>query len=704
MQVVKLLSHVSFLLLMLMFQPATAQAPAGLAKPNCSDRCGNISIPYPFGIGKDCYMEESFDVECDETSNPPTAFLRSIKMELVNITLEGGAVVNGPVISVDSSGRQEGVPVNLEGTPFLFSYTNYFIAVGCNNRASLWTKKGSDEHVGCDSICSNGSSISNIRLNGSCSGEDCCQDMYLPSFLQVFNSTFKLKEGKQGSDGRKLAFLADMNWFYNNIRSPQEISKLLNNNTVPMSLAWILNDNSWTYNNDTMDNCYVTRINSTTITPYGCSCLEGYEGNPYLQCRDVDECKTPEKNTCQGMLKCVNTRGDYRCTINKIYIIVIVVGSVIFILVLLFGLWWIYKLVKKRQNKKLKKKFFKRNGGLLLQQQLSNSDGSVQKTKIYSSKELEVATDGFNVNRILGEGGQGTVYKGMLTDGRIIAVKKSKVVDEENLEEFINEVVILSQINHRNVVKLLGCCLETEVPILVYEFISNGNLYKYIHVQNDDFLLSWEMRLRIAIEVAGALSYLHSAASIPIYHRDIKSTNILLDEKYRATISDFGSSRSIAINQTHLTTHVQGTFGYLDPEYFQSSQFTEKSDVYSFGVVLVELLSGQKPIFSASPTESRSLATHFIMLMEDNRLFDILDARVKEHCHNEEVVAAGNLARKCLNLNGKNRPTMKEVTTELERIIQKGSNVQQDSQENENIMADLSMQYMGCISDINNDL
>jgi serine/threonine protein kinase len=162
-------------------------------------------------------------------------------------------------------------------------------------------------------------------------------------------------------------------------------------------------------------------------------------------------------------------------------------------LVLLFGLWRLYKLIKKRQNKELKKKFFKRNGGLLLQQQLSTSDGSVQKTKIYSSKELEVATDGFNVNRILGEGGQGTVYKGMLTDGRIIAVKKSKVIDEENLEEFINEVVILSQMNHKNMVKLLGCCLETEVPILVYEFISNRNLYKYIHVQNNDFLLSWEM-------------------------------------------------------------------------------------------------------------------------------------------------------------------------------------------------------------------
>jgi serine/threonine protein kinase len=290
--------------------------------------------------------------------------------------------------------------------------------------------------------------------------------------------------------------------------------------------------------------------------------------------------------------------------INFFFVVVnnAVIGAVVLALSLLMGIWWLYKLVKKWKKIELKKKFFKRNGGLLLQQELRAAEGWVQKTKIYSSKELEVATDRFNVNRILGQGGQGTVYKGMLADGRIVAVKKSMVVDEGKLEEFINEVVVLSQINHRNVVKLLGCCLETEVPLLVYEFIPNGNLYKYIHDQNEDFLLSWEMRLRIAIEVAGALSYLHSATSIPIYHRDIKSTNILLDEKYRAKVSDFGSSRSISIDQTHLTTLVQGTFGYLDPEYFQSSQFTEKSDVYSFGVVLVELISGQKPIFSVSQT------------------------------------------------------------------------------------------------------
>ena len=350
-----------------------------------------------------------------------------------------------------------------------------------------------------------------------------------------------------------------------------------------------------------------------------------------------------------------------------------------------------YKVLKRRKNIKLKQKYFKRNGGLLLQQQLSCNEGNAEKIRLYDSKELEKATDYYNENRILGQGGQGTVYKGMLTDGSIVAIKKSKMgkekVDEKKIEQFINEVIILSQINHRNVVKVLGCCLETNVPLLVYEFIPNGTLSQLIHDQNEEFPVTWEMRLRIAIESANALSYLHSAASVPIYHRDIKSSNILLDDKYRAKVSDFGTSRSVALEQTHLTTRVQGTFGYMDPEYFRSNQFTEKSDVYSFGVVLVELLTGQKPISSIQSEEVRSLVSFFLVSMKENSLFDILDPMVMNNGPKEEIIAVAKLAKRSLNLNGKKRPTMKQVAMELEwiRASEESNAVQQSVDEDSDI-------------------
>ncbi|KAJ4718223.1 putative Kinase [Melia azedarach] len=404
--------------------------------------------------------------------------------------------------------------------------------------------------------------------------------------------------------------------------------------------------------NSFQDICQGELICNTT-SGYDCSkCPHGYQ-------RDTS---FSNKNPGCRSLK---TLGFFGKRSRVKFIVIGSTGGGLGMLFLISGAWWLYKFVKQRKEMKRKQKFFRRNGGLLLQQELSSTDGNIEKTKVFTSKELEMATDNFNINRILGQGGQGTVYKGMLADGKIVAVKKSKVVDDSKVEEFINEVVILSQINHRNVVKLLGCCLETEVPLLVYEFISNGNLFEYIHGQNQEFPITWEMRLQIVIEVSSAVSYLHSAAFIPIYHRDIKTTNILLDDKYRAKVSDFGTSRSMAIDQTHMTTQVHGTFGYLDPEYFRSSQFTDKSDVYSFGVVLAELLTGEKPIRLINAEEDKSLAAYFLHAMKENRLFEILDARVMKEGRKNEIMTVAKLAKKCLNLNGKKRPAMKEVATEL---------------------------------------
>ncbi|KAF2588676.1 hypothetical protein F2Q70_00040231 [Brassica cretica] len=160
----------------------------------------------------------------------------------------------------------------------------------------------------------------------------------------------------------------------------------------------------------------------------------------------------------------------------------------------------------------------------------------------------------------------------------------------------------------------------------------------------------WGVRLRIAVDISGALSYLHSAACSPVYHRDVKSTNILLDEKYRAKVSDF--------------------VGYVDPEYYVSSQYTDKSDVYSFGVILVELITGEKPVIALPDSqEIRGLADHFRAAMKENKFFDIMDARIRDACKPEQVMAVANLARRCLNSKGKKRPYMTEVFTELERIL-----------------------------------
>ncbi|KAL8197640.1 hypothetical protein R6Q57_024345 [Mikania cordata] len=338
------------------------------------------------------------------------------------------------------------------------------------------------------------------------------------------------------------------------------------------------------------------------------------------------------------------------------------------LLAILVGVTWLYFVFKKRNLVKLRRKLFQRNGGLLLKQRITTNEDNVDSTKIFRAQELEKATNNYAEDRILGRGGYGIVYKGILTNQQVVAIKKSLVMDENQIEQFINEVIILTKVNHRNVVKLLGCCFETEVPLLVYEFVSNGTLYNHIHGKGTMTWLSWENRLRVAAEAAGALSYLHSATSTPVIHRDVKSANILLDDNYTTKIADFGASRLVSLDQTQVSTLVLGTRGYLDPEYFQTSLLTEKSDVYSFGVVLAELLTGQKSFSMERSEEERNLATYFIMSLKENRLFQILEPRVVREGTIDQLQQIGELVKRCLNLTGDERPTMREVAIELEGL------------------------------------
>jgi len=253
-----------------------------------------------------------------------------------------------------------------------------------------------------------------------------------------------------------------------------------------------------------------------------------------------------------------------------------------------------------------------------------------------------------------------------------VAIKKSKIVVQKEISEFINEVVVLSQVNHRNVVKLLGCCLETEVPLLVYEFISNGTLYQHLHVEGP-ISLPWDDRMRIAMEVARALSYLHSATSMPVFHRDIKSSNILLDDSLVAKVSDFGASRYIPIDKTGITTAVQGTIGYLDPEYYYTGRLTDKSDVFSFGVLLVELLTRKKP-FVYRTDDGDGLVSHFVSLLTEGKLVELIDPQIIKD-EDGEVFEVAILAAMCTKLRREDRPTMREAEMRLENLLVKKNQI-----------------------------
>ncbi|EFH63458.1 hypothetical protein ARALYDRAFT_894642 [Arabidopsis lyrata subsp. lyrata] len=235
----------------------------------------------------------------------------------------------------------------------------------------------------------------------------------------------------------------------------------------------------------------------------------------------------------------------------------------------------------------------------------SQSGGLGNSKALFSYEELVKATNGFSQENLLGEGGFGCVYKGILPDGRVVAVKQLKIGGGQGDREFKAEVETLSRIHHRHLVSIVGHCISGDRRLLIYDYVSNNDLYFHLHGEKS--VLDWATRVKIAAGAARGLAYLHEDCHPRIIHRDIKSSNILLEDNFDARVSDFGLARLALDCNTHITTRVIGTFGYMAPEYASSGKLTEKSDVFSFGVVLLELITGRKPVDTSQPLGDESL-------------------------------------------------------------------------------------------------
>lgn len=383
---------------------------------------------------------------------------------------------------------------------------------------------------------------------------------------------------------------------------------------------------------------------------YRCSCNEGFAGDGFrggFGCRKESWCNASRylSGHCGGTTR-----------------VGILIGGVAAGALLMVSLGLICCFLRRRSKSKTGKR---RNRKLLETKGIS--------IPVYPYKEIEKATHSFSDKRRLGTGAYATVYSGKLhNDDQWVAIKRIKHrADTDSIEQVMNEIKLLSSVSHPNLVRLLGCSIENGEQILVYEYMPNGTLCQHLHRDRGSGL-PWPVRLTIATETAKAIAYLHFEMNPPIYHRDIKSSNILLDYNYKSKVADFGLSRLGMTESSHISTAPQGTPGYLDPQYHQNFHLSDRSDVYSFGVVLVEIITALKVVDFSRGQNEVNLASLAIDRIGKGRLDEIIDPFMVQQTLDDLTLSSlqkvAELAFRCLAFHSEMRPSMTEVADELEQI------------------------------------
>ncbi|XP_058080285.1 wall-associated receptor kinase-like 14 [Magnolia sinica] len=385
---------------------------------------------------------------------------------------------------------------------------------------------------------------------------------------------------------------------------------------------------------------------------FRCRCVDGYKGDGF---RAGDGCQKVNRN-CNPS-KYISRRCGRTIQLG------VMIGGIVAGASLVAALAFLCCYIR-RCSTTLKSR---RSARLLL----SEAAGSCT-IPFYSYKEIERATNGFSEKERLGTGAYGTVYAGKLHNEEWVAIKKIR--HRDSIEQVMNEIRLISSVSHPNLVRLLGYCIERGEQMLVYEFMPNGTLSQHLQGERGSGL-PWTTRLTIAVDTANAIAYLHSALNPPIYHRDIKSSNILLDYKFNSKVADFGLSRMGLTESSHISTAPQGTPGYVDPQYHQNFHLSDKSDVYSFGVVLVEIITALKVVDFSRVQDEVNLAKLAIDKIGKGCVHEIIDPFLEPNSDTwtlSSIHKVAELAFRCLAYHRDMRPSMMEVAAELEQIRRSG--------------------------------